>query len=325
MEAQLSQYIQTLKCQMKSRLLLFFLFIFSFFIIISCTNNRSDEFLLFSTNSPYDFHSVINHNDILYATGGDIWSKSNLLTSTDGTQWSIDSLTNKSIFDLYSSEGTLYAVGNDGYIFSGKPDLKLSRTKFWGMLRGFTSSENNFVAVGGKDFNKGWIYKVNSDLQVDTAIFFENEILDVECNNSEKCIACGYGTILTSDNSGLSWKRSTENGDYYNSIASNSINEIFIAGHLGSLIKSSDQGETWEKLKNGHSPLSNNKPFRSIKFSGKTGIIVGDKGLVWISQNDGKNWEDISIDSDLDIFDFDFFQSKIICVSEAGKIISLEI
>lgn len=291
----------------------------------SCTDSRSDEFQVIESESQYDFHSIEVFDGTLYATGGDVWNKSNLVYSTNGTSWSTDSLTNKSIFDLYTDGQSLYGVGNDGYIFSGQPELKLTRTKFWGLLRAFTSSNEGFIAAGGKDFNKGWIYKVNSELRIDTAHIFKNEILDVTCSNSGKCIACGYGVILTSNDAGVTWQRSTENGDYYNSIAINSKDEIFIVGYSGTIIKSKDDGESWEKLKNGHSPLANNKPFRTIKFQEDIGIIVGDNGLIWISQNAGKDWEDISINTDLDIFDFTFYQSNIICVSEAGQIFNIKI
>jgi len=293
--------------------------------LCSCTDSRSDEFQVIESESQYDFHSIEVFDGTLYATGGDVWNKSNLVYSTNGTSWSTDSLTNKSIFDLYTDGQSLYGVGNDGYIFSGQPELKLTRTKFWGLLRAFTSSNEGFIAAGGKDFNKGWIYKVNSELRIDTAHIFKNEILDVTCSNSGKCIACGYGVILTSNDAGVTWQRSTENGDYYNSIAINSKDEIFIVGYSGTIIKSKDDGESWEKLKNGHSPLANNKPFRTIKFQEDIGIIVGDNGLIWISQNAGKDWEDISINTDLDIFDFTFYQSNIICVSEAGQIFNIKI
>ena len=39
-------------------------------------------------------------------------------------------------------------------------------------------------------------------------------------------------------------------------IAMNAQKEIFIVGYHGTIIKSSDNGGSWEKLKNGHSPLA---------------------------------------------------------------------
>ncbi len=291
----------------------------------SCSNSKSEDYEWIETASPFDFHSIELYDDVLYATGGDVWNRSNLATSSNGIEWSLDSLTNKSIFDLYSDDESLYGVGNDGYIFSGQPSLKLSRTKYWGMLRAFTASKEGFIAVGGKDFNKGWIYKVNSKLKIDTVHIFENEILTTACNASGRCISCGYGVILKSDDFGNSWQRSPENGDYYNSIAVNDSEKFFIVGYNGTIIYSDDNGESWQKIKNGHSPLANNKPFRSIKFRSNKGVIVGDNGLIWLSENGGKDWNDISIKTDMDLFDFSFFQSKIVCVSEAGQLFVVDL
>lgn len=291
----------------------------------ACSDSSFREFDLFKTTSSFDFHAIEIFEDIIYATGGDVWNKSILATSNDGINWSVDSLTNKSIFDLYSNNKMLYGVGNDGYILSGAPDLVLTRTKFWGLLKAFSESPDGFIAAGGKDFNKGWLYKVNNDLQVDTAHYFENEILDVVCNNSGTCIACGYGIILISKDSGLSWLRSSENGDYYNSIAVNSNGDFFIVGYNGNIIRSTNNGKSWKKFKNGHGLPSNNKPFRAIEFQDDLGIIAGENGLIWISYDLGENWEDISIDTDLDLYDFALFNSNIICVSESGQILNVKI
>lgn len=325
MEVRHFLFLQTSQSQMKSKHLLFISFFIFLLTFLSCNNHLSDNFEIIKTDSPFDFHAITLHHDIIYATGGDVWNKCNLLTSSNGLEWTLDSLTNKSIFDLYSNGQTLYGVGTDGYIFFGQDELKLSRTKYWGMLRACAAMGNEFIAVGGKDFNKGWIYKINQELQVDSAFTFDNEILDVLCYKSNTCIACGYGIILTSNDLGLSWQRSPENGDYYNSIAMNANEEIFIVGYNGTIVKSSDLGKTWNKLKNGHSPLATNNPFRTIKFHENKGVIVGDNGLILISYDDGNQWENISIDSDLDLFDFVFFQSKIVVVAESGQIINLNI
>jgi len=257
----------------------------------------------------------------MYASGGDVWNKGNLAISKNGSDWSVDSLTNKSIFALYATENTLYGVGTDGYIFSGTPDLSFTRTRYWGMLRSFASSPDGFVTAGGKDFNKGWIYQLNEQLKVDTAHTFENEILGITCNDRNQCVACGYGIILSSGDQGNSWQRSSQDGDYYNSVAVNSRNEFIIVGYNGSILRSmDDEGQIWEEIKNGHSPLANNKPFRKIKFDDRTGVIVGDNGLIWRSDNDGQDWKDISIDTELDLYDFVIFQSHLYCVSESGVI-----
>ncbi|MDF1694451.1 MAG: YCF48-related protein [Saprospiraceae bacterium] len=273
---------------------------------------------MIDTGSPFDFHTIETFDGSIYATGGNVWTKSYLTSSADSKQWLVDSLTNKSVFDLYATDTMLYGVGNDGYIFSGQPELKLTRTKHWGLLRAFTAAKIGFVAVGGKDFNKGWIYKVNEELKIDTTYIFENEILDVSCNQEGICVACGYGIIIQSNDNGYSWKRIDETGDYYNSITINAKNEFYIVGYNGSILTSVDNGTTWEKLKNGHSPLSDNKPFRTIKFNNNVGVIAGDNGLLWYSEDHGQNWKDMSIDIELDLFDFVFYQNILIAASEKG-------
>ena len=91
------------------------------------------------------------------------------------------------------------------------------------------------------------------------------------------------------------------------------------------LLNQAIKDQPGKKLKNGHSPLADNKPFRAIKFKGSIGVIVGDNGLVWLSKNNGMDWEDISIATDLNLFDFDFLNDQIIAVSEKGQIIRFAI
>ena len=290
-----------------------------FFSFLSC-GTRSDDYVVIDTGSDYDFHTIEIHDGVLYATGGDVWTSSSLSQSINGDSWTTDSLSNKSIFDLHSDGNSLYAVGVDGYIFKGDPDLSFTRTKHWDMLRGFANSEIGHVAVGGKDFNKGWIYKVNSDLSIDTTYILDNEMSDVICDSFGNCIAVGFGLIMTSSDSGYTWIPSSETGDFFNSIDYNSAGIPFAIGYSGTLMTSDDDGKTWDKFKDGHSPLGDNVPFRSIKFFGMQGFIVGDNGTVWYSEDDGSSWSDMSINTEDDLFDFVFHNDQLVIVSEVGKV-----
>lgn len=294
--------------------------LFLLITLFSCGNGSSDNYLVIETGSDYDFHTIEIHDGIVYASGGDVWNKSNIVQSSDGLEWSVDSLSNKSIFDLHSDGINLYGVGVDGYIFKGNPELQLTRTKYWGMLRGVSNSENGLVAIGGKDFNKGWIYKLNEELKVDTAFIFENEIADVICDQLGNCIASGFGIILTSDDDGYTWNRSLETGDFFNSMDYNSAGIPYAVGYSGSLMNSADNGTTWKKMKDGHSPIFSNTPFRNIKFYGSQGFIVGDNGTIWNSEDDGSSWNSISIDTEDDLIDFVLIGTKLIIVSEKGRV-----
>lgn len=296
-------------------------FVFVLVIIAISCGKKSDAFTQLETTSEFDFHAIEYYQGNLYATGGDIWNKSDLAISSDGITWQVDSFSNKSIFDLHSDGVDLFAVGNDGYIFRSEPELTLTRTKHWGMLRGFGHTESGYIGVGGKDFNKGWIYKTNDQIEIDTTHQYNNELSDVKCLEQKECIAVGYGIILVSTDNGNSWVQNQQTGDFYNSIAYNTQGIPYIVGYSGSILFSDDHGQSWKTLRNGHSPTSSNKPFRKIKFIANQGFIVGDNGLIWHSSDSGKNWADISINTKLDLFDFHYLDDQLIIVSEMGNVI----
>jgi len=304
-----------------SFLLLFFL------IFLSSCHKRNKDFNVIETSSDFDFHSIELFDGVLYATGGDVWSMSNIVQSTDGgNQWTVDSLCNKSIFDLYEDGAFLYGVGVDGYIFRGDPDLTLFRTKHWDMLRGFTRTSTGSVAVGGKDFNKGWIYKINEALKtIDTTFAYDHELQDVAYGDDGVLVAVGFGIILQSHDEGLSWSKSNVTGDFYTSVAFNNDGVPFVVGNKGSIIYSDDKGESWSTIEGGHSPIGRNTSFRSVKFFGEMGFAVGERGSIWMTSNSGNQWTDISIATDLDLFDFEYLNDALIVVSENGNIIVVSI
>ncbi len=292
---------------------------------ICCGNDDSSDFSILQTASEFDFHAIELYDGRLYATGGDVWHKSDLVTSSDGISWVVDSLTDKSIFDLHSDDEFLYAVGNNGYIFKGSPELELSRTEHWGILRGFTHTQYGYLAVGGKNFNSGWIYQVTPEIRIDTVHNYGHQFSEVWADQEGNCVAIGYGIIVTSADYGSSWSQSVETGDFYISIASNSIGIPYIVGNNGSLLFSNDKGVTWIKYENGHSPIGVNNHFRKIKFYASFGFITGEDGLLWTSDDNGRSWSDISLDTKLDLIDFVKWNDSLIIVSESGKIISIDL
>jgi len=299
----------------------FFFHIYLFLVLaaISCSQG-SDQFTVVDTGVDYDLHAIALFDGQLYVTGGDVWNRSDLAISTGGDSWEVDSLTNKSLFDLHATDDHLYGVGTDGYIFRSEPDMTLYRTMYWGMLRGFTDAATGFVAVGGKDFNKGWIYKVNSELGIDTTYRFDHEINHVDCDGAN-CVAAGFGIILYSNDSGISWNQAQQTGDHYRSVAYNSSGTVFVIGNAGSLLESEDHGRTWNTIADGHSPLGTNRPYRMIKFFEDVGVIVGDKGTMLRSSDRGSTWERALVDTDLDLYDVTLLQGTFYIASEEGRVV----
>lgn len=288
----------------------------------SCTSG-SELFTIIETTSELDYYSIEVYNDLLYLAGGDVWKQCDLSISENGKKWDTEYFTNRAIFDLHATSDRLLAVGTSGYLFSGDQEMQKIEINTYSLLRGISNIGERLIAVAGKDFNKGWIYSFDEDNNILAEHFYDHELSAIECDENGNCITSGYGIILSSSDVGITWTRSDQTGDFYNSISYNSVGIPFIVGYSGSIIYSEDLGTSWQSIKNGHSPLSNNKPFRSIKFYGNIGFIVGDNGTIWKSIDDGKSWSDISLNTELDLLDFVLFQNKLIIASESGKVISV--
>ena len=298
-------------------------FIFTFLLFSSC-DHGSDEFSIIETSSDFDYYAIEVFDNKLYVAGGEVWKQCDLSISSNGIDWQTEYFTNRAIFDLHATDSELFAVGTSGFIFSGTSDLSKKEVATNRLFKGITKIDGGLIAVAGKDFNKGWVYPIDDNYQILNEYKYDHELTDVKCDNQDDCIATGYGIIIYSHDKGLTWVRSFQNGDFYNSIGYNSEGIPFVVGYNGSILYSEDKGITWTAIKSAHSPLTNNKPFRKIKFYNDAGYIVGDNGTIWKSIDNGQSWSDISLNTELELFDFVIFQDKLFIASEAGYILTTE-
>ncbi|MFT4532694.1 MAG: hypothetical protein ACJA1A_000608 [Saprospiraceae bacterium] len=297
-------------------------FVFTFLLFLSC-DHGSDDFSIIETSSDFNYYAIEVFDKKLYVAGGEVWKQCDLSISSDGTNWQTEYFTNRAIFDLHASGSTLFAVGTSGYLFSGISELLKKEVASNSLFKGVTKTDIGLIAIAGKDFNKGWIYPIDNNFQILNEYKYDHELTDVKCDSEGNCIVTGYGIIIYSQDNGLTWMRSTQEGDFYNSIAYNSEGIPFVVGYNGSILFSENKGLKWSAIKSAHSPLANNKPFRKIKFYNDAAYIVGDNGTIWKSVDDGQSWVDISINTELDLFDFVIFNDKLFIASEAGHILTL--
>ena len=299
-------------------------FIFFLLLLFSC-DRRSDEFSIIETDSELDYYAIEIFDDKIYVAGGEVWKQCDLSISENGNDWETGYFTNRAIFDLHATDSELYAAGTSGYFFAGTQELIKIDLTTYSLFKGITKVDGGFVAVAGKDFNKGWLYPIDDNYQVLNEYKYNHELTDVKCDQSGHCVATGYGILLYSIDHGITWHRSSQDGDFYSAVGYNSDSIPFVVGYNGSILFSDDQGITWNAIKNAHSPLTNNKPFRKVKFYNDVGYIVGDNGTIWKSIDDGTSWSDISIKTELDLVDFVTFKNQLFIASEAGKIITVEL
>ena len=216
-------------------------------------------------------------------------------------------------------------VGVDGYIFTGKPNLKFTRTDKWDILRAVTSYSDDYIAVGGKDLNKGWIYEIKEDLSNVEVTQFPFQLMDIKCSDEGNCIAAGFGNILLRNNDQSNWQRLEIEGDFYTSIDINENGDFVVIGTNGSILLIDEDSFTINTINKPSSAFGRSIGFRNIRFFDNRGFIVGDNGNVWKSDNHGLSWEDISLDTNTNLADMTLKDDTLIIVGERGRIINYPI
>jgi photosystem II stability/assembly factor-like uncharacterized protein len=124
----------------------------------------------------------------------------------------------------------------------------------------------------------------------------ESPLLDVRFLDPQRGFAVGaYALFLETRDGGQSWsKRVINQRDvHYNTITSTPDGNLFVAGEMGSLLRSLDRGETWQELES---------PQRS-SFFGALGLpsggllLFGLQGRVYRSTDSGESWRQVQGDT----------------------------
>lgn len=233
-----------------------------------------------------------------FALGGDTWYNGYSLSTIDGgANWIVDSLTNKRVNALhFNSNGIGYAVGFDGQFFrkeNPQEDWVFHRFSRWDILSGVCfNEEGEGVAVGGAAFQSGVAIRYQGDtvIQIDT---FENELAAVCYSDASTLHAVGYGIVLRSDNGGP-WERQNIEGDFFRAIHFPSPEVGYVVGSAGTIMKTTNGGLDWNKIRDGNKIRVSNKPFRDVFFVNEDhGYIVGEGGLFWLTDNGGDDWKEV--------------------------------
>ena len=123
-------------------------------------------------------------------------------------------------------------------------------------------------------------------------------LLDIWCDSADRAIAVGgYGYLVETTDGGDSWtQREGELPDdegwhlYAIEPLSGEPDTLIIAGERGTLFRSVDRGESWERL---------DSPYHGTLFgittsNARTLLVHGLQGNVWLSRDKGDTWQRIS-------------------------------
>jgi len=265
-----------------------------------------------------------------YAVGGDVWTKGYSLSTLDGgITWVADSLGDKSMFGLdFSNDGVGYAVGVDGYFYrklSPQEDWTFHRLHRWDILRDVDYNEEGVgVVVGGIAFQQGAFMRVEGawSMERDT---FEKELAAVCFSDNERVHAAGYGIMLQSNDTGKTWTQLNIDGDFFRAIDFPSSNVGYVVGSGGTIMKTTNGGDDWKKIRKGEKVGVKDIPFRDVHFVDENiGYIVGEGGVFWRTLNGGDDWQEVKGFPDVDLLGVHVVDGLGYIVGEKGRIFRFE-
>ena len=129
----------------------------------------------------------------------------------------------------------------------------------------------------------------------------EAPLLDVWFRDANQGYAVGaYGALLETSDGGKSWndvsdRLDNEDGYHLNGITAVKDAGLFIVGEAGTMFRSADWGQTWEKIQG---------PYEGTLFgalgtsSSNTLVVFGLRGNLYRSADFGNTWQEISLSSE---------------------------
>lgn len=244
-------------------------------------------------------------NKILFSTsgkgfiaGGKRFHEANILSSNDnGNSWSNNSYpeAGKALYGaIQSSTGRLAVIGFDGKLLVSDDDGNnwvLHQLSPWYSYKDLAlKSDNSGIVIGGNSFNSGIILRVDSSGLVTGYDSMAIEFNKIVMTDDMTGYITGYGVVMKTTDGGSTWSYLDIRNDNFTGIHIIG-NEIWVCGIAGSIFHSTDNGNTWDKQRNGNSVTNGNFTLKDIYFADNMlGWAVGEKGLVIQTTDGGNNW-----------------------------------
>ena len=266
-------------------------------------------------------------------TGGKAWENGFVMNTGDGgLSWHTDTTFDWKMEQVcFDADGQGYACGQNMLLYRppGEEHWRLFRTDFqWLRTCHFPFGKRGAIA-GGEGYHGGFVHTFGPEpfWETDTLQLFPNEIESLWYSDSLTLHAVGFGWVMRSDDAGRSWTRLDITGDFFQSVHFPDPSTGYICGSSGTILKTTDGGETWRSIRKGGSIGNRLKPFRALRFaSAEKGWIVGDQGIFWQTEDGGDSWQPVSeAPSDADFTDIFLLGKKGWITAKGGRLFAFDI
>ncbi len=225
--------------------------------------------------------------------------KKSLNFGTDWTALSLNNAQNPHVYKIRKIADRLYLVGNKGFVgysddngdtFTNNNGLGTATTSFydlvWNGTIGYAVANGGYLVKTTNNFNPG------SNTVVST--YFTDTLRGCSFNTNNELIASGsYGAILKWNDATEKWIDVAINAIDLYSLSMGDANTWYISGDRGVFLKTTNGGQTFERVYVPGEMLSlNSNKF----FDANNGLITGKtSGKIYKTTNGGTDWTSFQV------------------------------
>lgn len=239
----------------------------------------------------------INDSVGFVAGGNRFYNAAILKTSDGGDTWNYQRFPDENT-GIYGITHTLfhrlYTIGWMGMLNTSDDEgnsWQKKQTRYEEYKDLAFAHEGRGVAVGGISFITGYMMYLNARGDVIKRDSLGYELNDIE--NVDGCTAyiCGYGVVYKTADSMKTWELLDVKNDDFTAIHAYKDGVLWMCGYNGSIFRSGDGGQNWQKKRNGNDATKTRYRLLDIAFADALhGYAVGENGLVIGTDDGGEHW-----------------------------------
>ena len=307
-----------------------FLFLLLIFTILSCNSldEESPNWSKIDLDTSSDLSAItVCEDGSIHIVGGDLWYNGTYVFSPFGESWTVDSILNKQLLAIDQDQsGNLYATGIDGYRLNKQCDdpWQTEQPFKWEIMRDLDFiSKGEGIMVGGEALIIGFMVKI-SDGEIFEIRDWDRELSSITYVTDETYILTGYGFVSKSIDNGKTWIQNEIGGDFFIDCSFPTEKIGYVIGRSGTIIKTIDQGASWETIRNAYNITVSNLPFSAVYFLDENiGYICGDEGLVLVTRDGGESWKKFDGLPNIDLLDIKVKDDFIFTCGKEGTLLKI--
>lgn len=172
----------------------------------------------------------------------------------------------------------------------------------------------------GESFNKGVFYRSTDFGQNWQFDFYPHELRTILLSNQNgSAQVSGYGFGLSVSNNFGNSVTADLNGQYIVASVPHK-SEFFELDFEGRIMKSNAVSGPWQEVYSGRKLFSKHITLNAIATNGSSIAVVGNEGIILISDDDGQNWKTFALENQAPLFDVAWTGKNWLASSDRGVV-----